>query len=209
MRHLNGGYTQRFNRSHLRVGHVFQGRFKWILVEKEPHLLELCRYIVHNPVAAGIIRHPSESRWSSYIFTAQSVKKPEFLNIDWLLAQFSSSRKDARTLYREFVAEGLTDKATKPWERVVGQLLLGGERFVSEIQELIDEKKDIKEIPKLHRFSGRPALSEIFMVREFQNKSERNRRILQAYLQKGYTLKEIGDFLGIHYSTVSRIIKAE
>lgn len=209
MRQLNGVYTQRFNRQHLRVGHIFQGRYKSILVEKETHLLQLCRYIVLNPVAADIVSHPSEYSWSSYNFTAKSVNKPQFLYIDWLLAQFSSSRKVARKLYRDFVTEGLSGKFVKPWDSLVGQVLLGEEAFVSKIQKLIDEKKDVKEISKLQRFPGRPALAELFQERAIHNKNDRNSIIRKAHLEYGYTLKEIGDYLGIHYSTVSRVIKKE
>src|SRR5207247_381934 len=70
MRQVNGVYTQRFNRRHGRVGHIFQGRFKAILVERESYLLELCRYLVLNPVRAGIVRQPERYRWSSYRATA-------------------------------------------------------------------------------------------------------------------------------------------
>lgn len=208
MRQLNGVYTQSFNRQHLRVGHVFQGRFKSILVEKETHLLELCRYIVLNPVAARLVRCPSEHSWSSYNFTAKSIKKTEFLYTDWLLAQFSSSRKTARKLYMDFVTAGISDNSVRPWEKLFGQVILGEEAFVSKIQKLIDEKKNVKEIPKIQRFPGRPALNELFKENTLHNKSERNRIIHHAHLEYGYTLKEIGDTLGIHYSTVSRVIKA-
>ena len=70
MRQLNGVYTQGFNRRHNRVGHVFQGRYKSILVEKNEHLLELCRYIVLNPVRAGLVSNPGKGDWSSYRSTA-------------------------------------------------------------------------------------------------------------------------------------------
>ena len=65
MRQLNGVYTQSFNRIHQRVGHVFQGRYKAILVEKGNHLLELCRYVVLNPVRAGMVSKPGDWKWSS------------------------------------------------------------------------------------------------------------------------------------------------
>lgn len=209
MRHLNGVYTQRFNRKHQRVGHVFQGRFKSILVEKEAHLLELCRYIVLNPVAASIVNHPSKHKWSSYNFTAKSIQKSEYLHIDWILSQFSSSsRERARYGYKKFVEARLVEMGESPWAGIIGQCLLGGEGFVSEIKKRIDGKKEIKEIPRGQRFSGRPALVELFSEMELYDKCDRNRKVLQAHLDNGYTLKEIGDFLGIHYSTVSRIVKA-
>jgi REP element-mobilizing transposase RayT len=82
MRHINGVYTQYFNRRHDRVGHVFQGRFKAILVEKERYLLELCRYVVLNPVRAGMVKLPEEYGWSSYRSIAGISKQLSFLGVD-------------------------------------------------------------------------------------------------------------------------------
>ena len=78
MRQLNGVYTQAFNRRHHRTGHLLQGRYKAILVEKESHLLELARYIVLNPVRAKLVRHPRAWRWSSYRATAGEEEPPAF-----------------------------------------------------------------------------------------------------------------------------------
>ena len=208
MRHLNGVYTQRFNRQHDRVGHIFQGRFKSILVEKESHLLELCRYIVLNPFAAGMVSHPSEYDWSSYRFTARSIKQPEYLYSDWLLGQFSRKKRTARELYRKFVDEGI-DRQEKPWKKLVGQIILGSESFVFEIQSRLDEKSETKEIPKAQRYPGRPSLSELFAGQDRKDKKKRNRVIQTAHLSYGYTLKEIGDFLALHYTTISRVITSK
>lgn len=82
IRHLNGVYTQAFNRRHRRVGHLFQGRFKAIVVEKEAHLLELCRYVVLNPVRAGTVTHPRAYAWSSYRATAGQAPVPVWLTVD-------------------------------------------------------------------------------------------------------------------------------
>lgn len=86
MQQLNGVYTQAFNRRHGRVGHVLQGRFKSIIVEKESHLLELARYVVLNPVRAKLVRHPRQWHWSSYRATAGEVHPSDFLTVDWILA---------------------------------------------------------------------------------------------------------------------------
>jgi len=209
MRQLNGVYTQSFNRRHSRTGHVFQGRFKSILVEKESHLLELCRYIVLNPVAAHMVSHPADYTWSSYRFTARPEKNPGFLYSDWVLAQFSLKRKTARKLYQSFVTDGLVNQTEKPWKKLVGQIILGGEDFVSGIQELLDEKKEIKEIPGIQRYSGRPSLPDLFSSQNRKDKKKRNKVIQKAHFSHGYTLKEIGEYLDIHYSTVSRALSAE
>ena len=206
MRQLNGVYTQGFNRRHSRVGHVFQGRFKSILIEKEAHLLELCRYIVLNPVAANMVTHPEDHAWSSYRYTARSIKKPEFLLIDWILGQFSSKKRTARKQYQDFVADGIRNPKDKPWNNLVGQVILGGENFVSEIQERFSEKKQIKEIPKIQRYVGRPLLSVLFTSLTVKNKKKRKKLIHTAHFLYGYSMREIGEHLGIHYSTVSRIL---
>lgn len=88
MRQLNGRYTQAYNRRHARVGHLFQGRFTAILVEKEAHLLELCRYVVLNPVRANLVTHPRLWAWSSYRATVGETKAPVWLMTDWILSQF-------------------------------------------------------------------------------------------------------------------------
>ncbi|MFZ6768241.1 transposase [Undibacterium sp. Di26W] len=96
MRQLNGLYTQRFNRRHKQVGHLFQGRYKAILIQKEAHLLELTRYIILNPVRAGMVSLPEQWHWSSYDFCVRDQHAPPWLDTDWLLGQFGVKRKQAR-----------------------------------------------------------------------------------------------------------------
>ena len=88
MRQLNGVYTQRYNRRHGKRGHLFQGRYKAILVDKENYLHELCRYVVLNPVRAGIVDSPEEWKWSSYLETAGFRKPPDYLVVDWIAGIF-------------------------------------------------------------------------------------------------------------------------
>ncbi|MGD2083746.1 MAG: transposase, partial [Chromatiales bacterium] len=106
MRQLNGVYTQRFNRAHERVGHVFQGRYKAVIVQKETYLLELARYVVLNPVRARMVRSAREWPWSSYRATAGQAARPPWLATDWLLAGFGRTRSLAQTAYRDFVSQG-------------------------------------------------------------------------------------------------------
>ena len=110
LRHLNGVYTQKFNRRNSRTGHLFQGRYKAILVEKGTHLLELCRYVVLNPVRARMVNHPKEWKWSSYRATVGIEKKPEWLKTDWVLGQFGNKRSKAEKQYGKFVLEGMKVK---------------------------------------------------------------------------------------------------
>lgn len=200
MRQVNGVYTQSFNRRHNRMGHVFQGRYKAILVQKETHLLELCRYVVLNPVRAKMAEKPGDWKWSSYYSTAFEGIKPDWLITDWILGQFAQNKKNARESYRKFVASGILEK-TSPWGMLKGQMFLGSKNFILAIKE---ENEGIKEIPKVQRYPTRIRLKELFQ--DIKNKPHRNEKVWVAYAQYGYTMKEIADCLSIHYTTVSKII---
>ena len=207
MRQLNGVYTQKLNRRHGRVGHIFQGRFKAIVVEKGTHLLELCRYIVLNPVRSGLVDHPRHWEWSSYRATAYAVKRPSLLTRDWILSQFANTKNEARKRYRDFVARGMGKTAQSPWNEVVGQIIYGGNEFVDEMKDRIKEARNIGEVTRSQRFAGRPSLRELFSDRKVIKKADRNRQIARAHIEYGYTLTAIAHYLGIHYSTASRALK--
>ena len=131
MRQLNGVYTQRFNRRHGLVGHLFQGRFKGILVERETHLLELARYVVLNPVRAGMVANAAEWRWSSFTAMTGAAPAPSWLTTDWLLSQFGQDRHTARLRYIDFVRAGAGQAPI--WEGLRHQLFLGSEVFVEQM----------------------------------------------------------------------------
>jgi len=208
MRQLNGVYTQAFNRVHRRDGHVFKGRFKAILVEKESHLLELCRYVVLNPVRAAMVERPEQYQWSSYLPTLGKAARPAFLTTEWLLGNFSTSLPESRRRYRQFVREGM-NSIESPWEKLTGQILLGTEAFVQQAKEFLGGREDVPEIPRKQRHLGRPSLEELFPFGTVTRKQERNRLIHLAHGKHGYTLKEISQALGIHYTTVSKVLNSE
>lgn len=201
MRQLNGVYTQKFNWLHDTVGHIFQGRYKAYLIDKESYFLEVLRYIVLNPVRAGFVKDPSEFEWSSFTATVRSSEKPFFLSIDRVLRYFSENENDAIRLYKEFVLSGIGKES--PWKELRG-VVLGHERFVEEVENRIKHRGDPGEISKAERFVAKPELSEIFFG--LKSKDDRNRRIIQAVFKSGYSSKEVSDYLGIHYSTVSKIL---
>jgi len=132
MKKINAEYSQYFNSKHRRVGHLFQGRFKAILVEKDSHLLELCRYIVLNPVRAGLCITPDKYEWSSYRATMNRSACPRLIERNWILSQFSESlaEKAARNLYQQFVKEG---DIPSPWKRVISQTYFGSDDFVKKM----------------------------------------------------------------------------
>jgi hypothetical protein len=202
MRQLNGLYTQRFNQRHQRVGHLFQGRYKAILVDKENYLLTLCRYVVLNPVRASIVKDPRVWRWSTYRATAGQEEGIPCLTTDWILSQFDKEQKKAANLYQAFVRSGI--KTDSPLKAIKGQLFLGQDNFIDKIKDLMRGKEKLKEITREKRYVTRPPLNEILPQ---EDKKLKNQTIYKAYLKYGYTLKEIAEYIDVHYSTVSRVIK--
>lgn len=207
MRQLNGTYTQTFNRRHGRVGHVLQGRFKAILVDKDSYLLELSRYIVLNPVRAKMVKQPNNYAWSSYRATAGLSGAPEFLTRDWLLGQFGRQRRNAEKRYRQFVADSIGQPS--PWDQLTGQILLGSESFVKKMARKLKETETLTEIPRRQRFAARPSLKTLFPESNFKDKDARDQAIRQAHREYGYTLSEIGRKLDLHYTTISKVINRD
>ena len=199
MRQLNGVYTQKFNRTHSRVGHVFQGRYKAVLVEKQSYLLELSRYIVLNPVRAHMVHSAKDWPWSSYRATAGLVATPQCLSTDWLLSSFAKRKGDAIERYKQYIREGKGQPS--PWSELRNQVYLGSESFIEKLQSSINKEQELSEIPATQR---RPIPKSIEHY-DHHNKS-RNDAILEAYNSGGYTLSEIGKYFGLHYSTVSGIV---
>jgi putative transposase len=199
MRQLNGVYTQSFNRKHGRVGHVFQGRYKAILVQKDSYLLELARYIVLNPVRAEMVRTARDWPWSSYRATAGMVDSPTWLHSDWLLSAFSKKRKAAIEGYRAFVKAG--KEQPSPWQNLKNQIYLGSEKFVEEMQCKISPDITLDESPVAQRRAVPKSLK--YYESRYTN---RNEAIVMAYRGGGYSMKEVGDYFGVHYSRVSRIL---
>ncbi|NKB77711.1 MAG: addiction module toxin RelE [Gammaproteobacteria bacterium] len=199
MRHLNGVYSQTFNRAHQLVGHVFQGRYKGIVVEKESYLLELCRYIVLNPVRAGMAREVGDWQWSSYRGTVGLQEKQKFVDTRFVLSQFGSTTEGAITRYIEFVYSGLD--ISSPWGGMKNQIYLGSEEFVDCVQSKIELGVHIDEVPRLQR---RPVPKSL--VWYSNEAADRNDAILNAYASGGYSMREIGAFFHLKTSTVSGII---
>ena len=200
MRQLNGVYTQYFNHTHHRVGHVFQGRYKGILVDKDSYLLELARYVVLNPVRAHMVSDEKDWPWSSYHSMIGEQFAPEWLETDWLLSQFSVQKKRAIVQYKDFVRAGAGQSSI--WEDLTQQIYLGDEHFLKEMQKTMDQQADLSEIPRAQR---RPPAKSLRYYEE--NYQDRKRGIVEAYRTGDYTMKDIADYFNVHYSTVSRAIK--
>ncbi|WP_038172819.1 REP-associated tyrosine transposase [Vibrio pacinii] len=199
MRQLNGVYTQKFNRKHQRVGHLYQGRYKAILVDKNSYLLEVGRYIVLNPVRAHMVDCPSEYEWSSWPFLMGSKEAPTWLSVEQTLLLFGKQKKSARLKYQEFVLSGI-DKPL--WDNLRQQVFLGNDDFISErLNKSNIDEGDIKEIPANQRRPKPLPLDQYLMRYE-----TRNEAIEAAFSSGGYTQKQLGQYFGLHYSRISRIV---
>ena len=204
MRQLNGVYTQLFNKRHQRNGHLFQGRYKAILIQKDSHLLEVCRYVVLNPVRARMMESPEQWKWSSYRATSGKENPHPCLTTDWILGQFSGKRGKAEQEYRQFVRWGIGGKSL--WPEVKGQSILGEDDFVDSIIPHLKKHKDVPEIPRSQRYANRPSLDKVFTAEIRRNKVKRNKKIAEAVENHAYSQRQIADHLGLHYATISRIM---
>ena len=201
MRQLNGVYTQSSNRRHRRVGHLFQGRFKAILVDRDAYLLELARYVVLNPVRAGLVKRPENWPWSSYRASLGLAPADDFLAVDALLGQFAQRRSTAQARYAKFVMEGI--KASSPWGQLKGQVFLGDEQFVEQMQKRVStqQRQDVQ-IPVAHRRGIAPSLQQIEKAA-----ADRNAAMVRAHATGAYSYQQIAEHFGIHFTTVGRVVR--
>ncbi len=204
MKLLNQLYSQFYNFKYQRCGPVFQGRYKAWLVEKEEHFLENSRYIVNNPVKANLVQHPSEWPWSSFNATCGNERKPAYLETDFVLSHFSSSRRKAQSMYEAFVLAGNEDHS--PFHETRNQIFMGSETFVREVFKNINNRDSLRNIPREQILADRPDLTELLGERILISKERRNQKIKEAFEAHQYTLKEIGSFLGLHPDYLSRLL---
>jgi hypothetical protein len=211
MQWLNVSYAAYFNRKQNRSGHLFQGRFKAILIDADAYLNHLSRYIHLNPVRAGIVNTPGKYRWSSYAAIVGEQKQPKILKTDRLLCNFGKNKKEARKGYREFV-EGVDVKTVKdPRKKLAGGFILGDTDFVNWVKEtFLCKRDDEKEIPQLKKLKPRVTpenivehVSKAFNIEviKIQKKgSKRNKaREVAIYLARELSrlsCNQLGDFFG-------------
>ena len=197
MREVNGVYTQAFNRRHSRVGHVLQGRYKAVLVDKDAYLLELSRYIVLNPVRARLCASAGDWAWSSYAAVMGKAPAADWLAVADTLAAFAATPGPARRAYARFVAAGVAHADVL--DDVTAQVFLGDEAFIANAMKRATAAS--REIPKRQRRWKSLAAYE-------REATDRNEAIRLAYASGGYTLQAIGDHFGLHFATISRLVRA-
>jgi putative transposase len=204
MRHLNGVWSQRFNRRYGRVGHVFQGRFKAIFVEQQSYLLELARYIVLNPVRAGIVPLPEQWSWSSYRDTMaapQSNATHAGLQSAWLLSQFSPRRSQAVARYIDFVRAGIGLPSV--WDELKAQTFLGSNAFVAEVQARMADDSLLHDVPRLQKRPPKAPLAQWVNTQWPVDEA-----IARAFTSGHYRLREVADHFGVSPAKVSRTARA-
>lgn len=162
-------------------------------------MLELSRYVVLNPVRAGMVKAVNRWPWSSYHATVGETIPPQWLQVGWILGQFSKQRKRAIGKYKDFVREGVGFPGI--WDDLKQQIYLGGDKFISKMQRNIEPSTDISEIPRAQRRAKAKSLLH------YLSYGDRNAGMAAAYQTGDYSMKEIALTFGVHYATVSRAVR--
>jgi len=214
MRRLNGVYTQTFNRRHQLVGHLLQGRYKAILVDKDSYLMELCRYVVLNPVRAKMVAAVKDWPWSSYLSTVGKTPCPEWLAADRVLALFGNTLAAGWRGYERFVSQGVGLPSV--WGDVSGQIFLGNRTFLKRMQKLAQSRPG-SNVPRSQRRPLWPSTEEIFKkvagtytlpVKKVLDRSHPEAFKVAVYLLRrraNLTLKEVARLAGVSTPRISQI----
>ncbi|MCB2217809.1 REP-associated tyrosine transposase [Desulfofustis glycolicus] len=197
MRHINGAYTTYFNIKHSRSGHLFQGRYKAILVEADEYATELSRYIHLNPVRAALVSKPEEYHWSSYRSYTGQGKTIGWLNTDFILSYFAGNSSKAPDHYRKFVEALLTGEYESPLKEIIASTLLGRPEFVDKISnQKLCELRDERNVPALKALRSHPSMDKIITTIKAESIDEKFVRKISIYCCHKYSgakLKEIGE----------------
>jgi putative transposase len=209
MQQLNGVYTQTYNRRHNKVGHLFQGRFKGILVDENAYLLEVCRYVDLNPLRARMVRDPGKWPWSSYRAHTGQATSPAWLDTPtvhgYLLGRDAVTAADRRRAGLRYAALVAAGKGVKLWDEALAhQIFLGGQKFVERMQALMEkDTSSAKDIPRLQR-RAMPKPIEYYLKRN----KDRDAAICEAITKGQHSMTDVGKALGLTVSRISRIVKA-
>ena len=208
MRQLNGVYTQTYNRRHRKVGHLFQGRFKGILVDRDAYLLEVCRYVDLNPVRARMVRDPGKWRWSSYGAHIGVKAAPEWLDTaavhGYLMGREAKTAADKRKAGLRYAAHVAAGKDVKLWDDALAQqIYLGSQDFVERMQALVDPARAAaKDIPtRQRRAMAKPIQYYLDRARE------RDAGIYTAATEGHHSLTAIAKVVALSITRVSRIVR--
>lgn len=218
MQKLEGDYARSFNRRERRVGPLFQGRFRAHLVDSDSYLLELARYIVLNPVRAGMVASPNEWPWSSYRALAGMDAAPSWLFTQTILDYFDRVDHDAAHAgYRDFVACG-AERNASIWQNLTAQLYLGESEFISHVESLVRSRQpnisDSHEQVSVRAF-GVSEIAELVETefrcrltpKGWRNEAARHVFVLLAQDEAIATLTHTAGFLGMSPSGVHHMMR--
>lgn len=225
MRHFGLTYTVRFNKRYKRSGHLFQGRFKAILIEEDPYLMALSRYIHLNPIRAkgwegkevkDKWKYLKEYPWSTLPGYIEERKGVSWIQYEKIMAYFGRNEESQRTAYRRYMMDGLKTGLTNPFDEVKSQIILGCDGFVEKIRKYLIIGTEARELPALRRLKKVLTLEEVLVetARFFRVEKERliskeGKELRQiamemAYRYTGCSQEKIGKLFGVDYSTVSQ-----
>ncbi len=219
MHGINGVYTVYYNRRHARIGHLFQGRYKAIVVDKDAYLMELSRYVHLNPVRAGITEKPEKYTWSSYPTYIGEKTGYEWIECAWILKQFGNNTTAARKKYRRYVEEAIVRGVENPMKAIFGQIVLGGEQFIEQIKNMVKGKHLSGEIVERTRMLKQVLPGEIIRMvaerygvnensicaRDLRGNLPRRAAMYLVYKYTHLSNREAGKiFGGIHYSALRK-----
>ncbi|KAF0143508.1 MAG: hypothetical protein FD156_2574 [Nitrospirae bacterium] len=219
MQNINTSYTVYINKKYQRSGHLFQGRFKGIIVDKDEYLLTLSRYIHLNSVRAKIVQWPEDYRWTSY-GAYRDKSKDSLVDITDTLSCFSDSKTEAVRAYKSFVEarEGMEEN---PFKDIAAGLILGSKRFKAKITKFIKKIKSHDELPQLKRLREQVPIDRIIktccsyygkkedsLLKRGKDRRERQIAIYLSKVLSGKKNAEVGSYFGIKGPAVSGAIKA-
>ena len=209
MQHINGAYTNYFNTKRERCGHLFQGRYKAILVEADEYAKQLSRYIHLNPVRAAMVKTPEEYEWSSCRYYTVARKAPDWLQRDFILSYFHTKPTAAMKIYRSFVHSLMQEQYDSPLAELSHSVILGSKEFVDEIKDrFLRGKQPDRELPALREITNRPGLDDIeHIIDSVLQPDEKLARQVKLYLCHRYSgkrLREIGERFGVSESGVTQ-----
>lgn len=203
MSYVNGVYTQKINRRYGLTGHLFQERFHSKLIDGNPQFLATVRYIIRNALEANMVEDAGDWPWSSYRATTGQEKPPDFLMVDQVLSLLSNDRRTAQKIFREFIHTKDNEEALLNMShQIVESIKIS---TINRAAPSIDIHRSLRPVPRKQKIIGRPSLETMFEGIGCYDHEKRNHAIMRAYQQYAYTQSEIGNFLGLHRASISRI----
>lgn len=187
MHYLNTSYTVYFNVKRKRSGHLFQGRYKAILVEADEYLHQLSRYIHLNPVRIGLVKDPADYPYSSYKYFISNNKSPDWLNTGFILSLFDKNINKAKSLYKKFVLEAIGNETDIIRKNISFGFLLGSPEFVGDIKARFVDGREDKEIPVLKAARSQLSPEDIKQMVVKKIGDNKLSRKISIYLIRKYT----------------------